>query len=166
MPQKENKLGLYLTLAGIGVLVLVVVGFAMKSKIQKRLKEACTAGGGTWNKKTKKCIAPMVIVTDTGTTTTTPSTPTGQPSTVQWNPNILAGEISRNLEGWNLATYPETAEKVLKLTDDQIKLLYVHYNKNFAKDYPTMTQLFENEWDDWGGKYNLVVDRLRAIGLN
>jgi|SRR5690554_89206 len=93
------------------------------------------------------------------------TTPDGTP--VKWNPDPLAREISENLEGYNFNTYPETAQKILDLqTDDQVKLLYNHYNSKYAQDYPTLTQLFENEWDDWSGNYRKVVSRLRGLGLN
>ena len=90
---------------------------------------------------------------------------TGQ--TVYWDPAPLAMEISQKLEGYNFNTYPATVQKILDLqTDDQVKLLYNHYNKNYAKDYPTLTQLIDNEWPDWGGVYKAAVARLKALGLH
>lgn len=88
-------------------------------------------------------------------------------NTVYWDADPLAREISDKLEGWNFNTHPATVQKILDLqTDDQVKLLYNHYNKNYAKDYPTLTQLIENEWPDWGGTYKAAVARLKALGLN
>lgn len=90
-----------------------------------------------------------------------------QGEVIQWDPDPLAAEISENIEGYNLQTYPETAQKILDLqTDDQVKLLYNHYNSRYAKDYPTLTKLFENEWTDWGGTYGKVVSRLKGLNLN
>lgn len=86
---------------------------------------------------------------------------------VYWDPDPLAKEIFTNLEGWNLKVYPETAQKILDLqTDDQVRLLYNHYNKNYAKDYPTLTQLIDNEWPDVRGIYKKAVARLKGLGLN
>lgn len=86
---------------------------------------------------------------------------------VYWNPDPLAKEIYKNFEGWNLKVYPETAQKILDLqTDDQVKLLYNHYNKNYAKDYPSLTQLIDNEWPDVRGVYKQAVARLKGLGLN
>ncbi len=85
---------------------------------------------------------------------------------VVWNPDPLAREISENFEGYNFRTYPDTAQKILDLqTDDQVKLLYNHYNTTYAKDYPTLTKLFINEFSDWGGVYAKVVTRLKGLGL-
>lgn len=86
---------------------------------------------------------------------------------VQWNPDPLAQEVYQNLEGYNLNVYPETAQKILALqTDDQVKLLYNHYNDNYAEDYPTITKLFDKEWSDWGGYYKKVVSRFKSLGLD
>lgn len=87
-----------------------------------------------------------------------------------WNPDPLAREISEKLEGWNLNVYPNTMQKILELqTDDQIKLLYNHYNSKYAKDQPTLTQLIASEWGyntDLTGTYREVVSKLRSLGLN
>lgn len=89
---------------------------------------------------------------------------TGQ--TVYWNPDPLAQELSDKLEGVNLNVYPETVQKILDLqTDDQVKLLYNHYNKKYAKDEPTLTQLIAKEWPDWSGVYKAAVSRLKSLGL-
>ena len=86
---------------------------------------------------------------------------------VIWNPDPLAKEIYENLEGWNLRVYPETAQKILDLqTDDQVRLLYNHYNKNYAKDKPTLTQLIDSEFPDRKGIYKKAVARLKGLGLN
>lgn len=92
-----------------------------------------------------------------------------QGNQVLWDPDPLAREIHDNLEGYNFYTYRETSDKILSLqTDDQVKLLYNHYNKNYAKDYPTLTQLFENEWEyAWDdANYSAVVNRLKALNLH
>lgn len=86
---------------------------------------------------------------------------------VYWNPDSLAKEIFQNLEGYNFKVYPETAQKILDLqTDDQVKLLYNHYNTNYAKDKPTLTKLIDSEWPDSGGIYKKAVARLKGLGLN
>jgi hypothetical protein len=85
---------------------------------------------------------------------------------VLWNPDPLSKEIFENFEGWNLYTYPETTEKLQSLNNDQLALLYNHYNAYYAKDYPTLTQLLKNEWTDWGGSYNKAVAKLVGMGLN
>lgn len=103
-----------------------------------------------------------------GTAGTSAGTGSSKPEddAVNWNPDPLAKEISKNMEGWNLKTYPETAKKVLLLSDAKLKKLYTHYNKKYAKSYPTLTQLYENEWSDWNSLYGKVVDRLVKLGLN
>lgn len=83
-----------------------------------------------------------------------------------WNPDPLAKEIYENLEGYNLNTYPETTDKILRLQDEQIKALYNHYNQYYANDEPTLTQLIANEWTDWSGSYDKAVARLKSLGLN
>jgi|SRR5690554_212845 len=86
---------------------------------------------------------------------------------VQWDPDPLAREIFENLEGWNFNVYPETAKQIVDLqTDDQVIMLYNHYNKNYAKDQPTLTKLIDKEWPDMGGYYKKAVARLRGLGLN
>ena len=86
---------------------------------------------------------------------------------IQWDPDPLAQEVATNLEGVNLKTYPDTAQKILDLqTDDQLKLLYNHYNEKYAQDYQTITKLFDNEWSDWEGKYAKVVARFKSLNLN
>jgi len=85
---------------------------------------------------------------------------------VKWNPDPLAAEIFKNFEGWNMAFYPETAKKIVDLqTDDQVILLYNHYNKFYADEYPTLTKLLDNEWDDVYGSYADAVARLKGLGL-
>lgn len=95
-----------------------------------------------------------------------PQVPTGsQGQTISWNPRPLAEEIFQNIEGWNVILYPETADKILALNNDQTIYLYNFYNQYLAQEYPSLTQLFDNEWDDWSGKYNKVVARLKGLGL-
>ncbi len=92
------------------------------------------------------------------------TTPGGQG--VLWDADPLAMEISNNLEGYNLYVYPETTDKIWKLQDQQLNLLYNHYNTYYAEDQPTLTKLIENEWPDTGGSYNKAVAKLRSLGLN
>ena len=157
---KKNNTIKILSVLGTSVLTLAIVILILKIKKNKKQENNCSIAGGSWDKQNKICKIETpttpVIITPTYSSTNYPV----------WKPNVLAGEISRNLEGVNFSTYGETAQKVIALTDKQLRLLYTYYNTNLAKDYPTMTQLFENEWDDWNGYYNMVVDRLRAIGLN
>lgn len=94
-----------------------------------------------------------------------PHIQTGVSTSIPWNPRPLAEEIYENLEGYNLYVYPETSEKILKLNDDQIIYLYNVYNQDFAEEYDTLTQLFENEWNQSLGKYDKVVARLKSLGL-
>lgn len=82
-----------------------------------------------------------------------------------FNPDPLAKEIKKNIEGWNARTYPETAKKILLLSDNNLRTLYAHYNSKYAKEYPTLTQLFENEWSDWDGYYGKVASRLKKLKL-
>jgi len=88
----------------------------------------------------------------------------GQP--VKWDPAPLAKEIFENFEGWNFYTYPETTDKIQKLNNDQLRLLYNHYNTYFAQEYPTLTKLLQNEWTDWGSSYESAVAKLKGMGLN
>jgi len=83
-----------------------------------------------------------------------------------WNPDPLAKEISEHFEGYNMYTYPETTDKILKLQDEQIKALYNHYNTYYAEDEPTLTKLIAGEWSDWSGSYDKAVARLKSLGLN
>ena len=85
-----------------------------------------------------------------------------------WNPDPLAKEIYENLEGYNLSVYPETTDKILRLSDEQLKALYNHYNQYYAKDEPTLTQLIDGEWYVAVGRdsYQLAVSRLKSLGLN
>ena len=85
---------------------------------------------------------------------------------VLWDPDPLAKEIFENLEGYNLNTYPETTDKILKLNKEQLKLLYNYYNTYYAQEYPTLTKLLASEWTDWSGSYTKAVAKLRSAGLN
>jgi hypothetical protein len=85
---------------------------------------------------------------------------------VLWDPDPLAKECFENFEGYNLYVYPETAEKLLKLNKDQLKLLYNHYNTYYAQEYPTLTKLIASEWTDWSGSYDKAVAKLKSAGLN
>lgn len=91
---------------------------------------------------------------------------TGSGQQVLWDADPLAMEFSNNLEGYNVYVYPETTDKLLKLQDEQIRLLYNHYNTYYAEDYPTLTKLIDNEWPDTAGSYTKAVSRLRSLGLN
>jgi acetylornithine/succinyldiaminopimelate/putrescine aminotransferase len=84
---------------------------------------------------------------------------------VLWDPDPLAKEIFENLEGYNLNTYPETTNKILKLNKEQLKLLYNYYNTYYAQEYPTLTKLLASEWTDWSGSYSKAVAKLRGAGL-
>lgn len=106
---------------------------------------------------------------DTGSNQqSTSQTGTSKPedSAANWHPDPLAKEISQNIEGVNIQTYPDTAAKVLMLSDDKLKRLYAYYNQYYAKDYPTLTQLFQAEWTDFNGLYKKVASRLVKLGLN
>ena len=155
---------------GIGIAVGLLVTFVvirLITKKNRKLKKACEDRNGTWNKDTKKCNFSGQTGTQTGTQTGGSGNNEFFNDVPAWSPHTLAVEISKNIEGWNLLyVYPETAEKILELSDDRLKILYDYYNKNYAKDYPTLTQLFENESDDWAGKYDLVVARLKGLNLN
>jgi hypothetical protein len=83
-----------------------------------------------------------------------------------WNPDPLSKEIYENFEGYNLNTYPETTDKIIRLQDEQLKALYNHYNQYYAEDEPTLTKLIDNEWSDWTGSYAKAVARLKSLGLN
>ncbi len=91
----------------------------------------------------------------------------GSSTTSGFNPDPLAAEIYEKIEGYNLYTYPEVAEDILSLTDDELTALYVHYNAYYAEEYPTLTVLFDKEWSaTWtDDPYQKVVDRLQRIGL-
>ncbi|HLW38821.1 MAG TPA: hypothetical protein VKX31_00425 [Brumimicrobium sp.] len=85
---------------------------------------------------------------------------------VQWDPDPLAAEISQYLEGPNFNVYPEVVGGILDLqTDDQVILLYNHYNSKYMQS-KTLTALIDGEWPDWGGVYKKAVARLRGLGLN
>lgn len=127
----------------------VIVTTALVLTIRKIVKNAKAAKAD----KTKK-------------PTTTGGTNGQQVDTAEnYNPDPLAREIKKNIEGYNLKTYPETAQKILLLTDAELKKLYTHYNKNYAKEYPTLTQLFDNEWTDWNGYYGKVAARLKSLKM-
>jgi len=144
------------------VLSIIIAVLVSKAKKKQRLIAECKKRNGSWDDKSKKCIVTPASNNNSG------SENGGSTQAPVWNPNTLASEISRNLEGYNFVVYPETADKVLALTDAQLRILYKYYNENYAVDYPTITQLFHNEWDDslWGkSKYDMVVDRFRGLGL-
>ena len=67
---------------------------------------------------------------------------------IQWDPDPLAREAKENWQGWNLYQYPETADKILNLNPNQLKLLYNHYNTYYADGNETLTQLIAGEWSD------------------
>jgi hypothetical protein len=88
---------------------------------------------------------------------------TGRP--VKWDADPLAQAISRNIEGYNVIAHPEVTNKILTLNDAQIKALYNHYNRYYAKDAPTLTQLLQNEWyaDIY---YARPIQKLKQLGLS
>lgn len=89
----------------------------------------------------------------------------GQP--VLWDADPLAKELFTNFEGYNFNGYPETTDKVIQLNNDQLKLLYNHYNTYYANEYPTLTKLLDNEWPGIGNdSYSRAVAKLKGIGLN
>ncbi len=98
----------------------------------------------------------------TGTTGGGVETSTG------WNPEWIAGEIKDKIEGYNLYQYPDLAQQVLALNDEELTLLNTHYNQYFAEEYPTMRQLFAAEFMPWGlpQYYQSIADRLTGMGLN
>jgi hypothetical protein len=170
--QKNTLLVVGATIGVSAIVLVVVIMMVNKNKRQqeKVAEQSCKQRGGTW--ANGKCTMPAPTPAPAPAPAPEP-TPAPAPDTGYGEPDLyikkLAKEIYDNLEsgwfGWNLNTYPETAEKILALNDAQISQLYTYYNKNHAKDYPTLTQLFDNEWDDWDGKYDLVVDRLQGLGL-
>ena len=152
-------------MVAVSLLVLLIVTITIKSKIRSRVKKACEDGGGTWDKKNKACKAPVVVVDNSGGG----SGSTDPADYSQFNPDYLSKEIFQNIEGINGFFYEETAEKILQLTDKDLRILYNYYNKNYAKEYPTLTKLFASEWDGYWfsiSPYDRVVNRLKAIGLN
>lgn len=89
----------------------------------------------------------------------------GTTSSTGFNPDALAAEIKEKIEGYNLYVYPELAQDILSLTDEDLEILYYHYNEYYAEEYPTLTQLFDAEWDTWDGDYAHIVTRLEGMGL-
>jgi hypothetical protein len=85
---------------------------------------------------------------------------------VLWDPDPLSKEIFENIEGYNWNTYPETTDKITKLNNDQLKLLYNHYNTYYAQEFPTLTKLIDAEWSDYNGSYTRAVAKLKSAGLN
>lgn len=86
------------------------------------------------------------------------------PSGFQWDPDPLAKELAEKLQGYNFYTYPEVTDKILKLNNDQLRLLYNHYNSYYSEG-ETLTELIDGEWDDWSGSYARAVSKLRGQGL-
>lgn len=159
----KKVLGIRLYVLLIALAVLIIVGLIIRAKIKKRKRmiSECVKRKGKWDAEKKKCVVkpPSNSNGDDGV---------NDAGEIIWSPSTLASEIERNIEGYNFMVYPETADKILALNDPQLKSLYSYYNENNAVDYPTLTQLFENEWDDtlFGkSKYDMVVDRLRALKL-
>ena len=166
--KNKKVFGIKLPIILLGLLIVTVVALIIRHKIKKNkyLVAECEKLNGTWNKKEKKCITKSSSGNSVNGDESGNENGTSVPT---WNPSSLATEIAKNLEGYNFMVYPETADKILALNDQQLRILYDYYNKNNAVDYPSLTQLFENEWDDtlWGySKYDMVVDRLKNIGLN
>lgn len=166
--KNKKVFGIKLSIILVGLLIVTVVTLIIRHKIKKnqKLVAECEKLKGTWDKKEKKCVTKSS--SNNGGSGSGSGNENGT-SVPTWNPSSLATEIAKNLEGYNFMVYPETADKILALNDQQLRILYDYYNKNNAVDYPSLTQLFENEWDDtlWGkSKYDMVVDRLKNIGLN
>jgi hypothetical protein len=166
---KKKILGISIATIAVIVLVVVIVVLSNKSKNEK-LKAECEKRKGKWNDKDKKCEFPDP--TETGGETVAGEgsyDPTGSTGTgIQWSPNALAGEIKSEIEGYNWYCKYSTSEKILELTDPQLKALYSYYNANEAEEFPTLTQLFDNEYSAhcaYDPKYKDVVKRLKGLGL-
>ncbi len=127
----------------VGEIVLVIGAsvFAVYRYNNRYIRKDSTAGGGP------------------GGGTTTQS---------GFNPDALASEIKDKIEGYNIYVYPEVANDILALSNDELAALYVHYNAYYAEEYDTLTQLFDAEWAaSWSDDpYQGVVDRLQGQGLN
>ena len=169
MNQKQ-KIGLYVGIALVGVIVLLVITLSIKSKVRAKISKACSDGGGVWDKKNKVCVElPPPPVPVSNPPTGGGSGSGNQNSDYGFNPDYLAKEIFTNIEGINGWFYFPTAEKILALNDVDLRKLYDHYNRNYAKEFPTLTQLFSAEWDGtWfsTSPYDRVVNRLTALGLS
>ena len=159
--KKVLGMKLWILLLTVTILTVIITVLVAKSKKKKFLMSECRKRNGSWNTVENICIVPQ---------NPPPNNNGGNDSSgstdLTWTPNLLASEIDKNIEGYNWSVYPETADKILALNDAQLKTLYTYYNENHAVDYPTLTLLFHNEWDEpFGNKYNMVVARLRGIGL-
>ena len=169
---KKKVLGINLPILIVSFVVMIVVFLVIRKKIKdnKYLSSECKKRNGTWDKKEKVCNIPPPVESSPTTSTEGSYDPTGNTGTgIQWSPNTLAGEIFRNIEGVNWYYYYDTAEKILALTDAQLRVLYKYYNENLAVEFPTITQLFASEWDDFitsKSPYDMVADRFRSLGLN
>ena len=142
---------------------------AKKFKDLPFIQKAGIIGGGALlgyiilKKVTAKNIKAAPV--DYGQIPTAYTDPTGQP--VKWDPDPLSKTIAEKLEGWNLFEYPELMPDIYGLQPEQTKLLYNHYNEYYAQDYPTLTQLIENEWSYLtSGEYQKAVTHLKSFGLN
>lgn len=161
--------GFYISTSTALIIVVIIVIIA-NSKKNKRLETECEKRNGTWDKKTKKCnfsqtgdnSQPNGSTNTNGSQTNQNSGNTG----TQWSPNQLASTIYNKIEGWNWLVYPEVSQQILALTDAQLRILYHYYNDNYAEEYPTLTQLFANEWNQSSGDYDDVVLRLKGLNLN
>lgn len=86
---------------------------------------------------------------------------------ILWDADPLAKELFTNFEGYNFNGYPETTDKLIALNNDQLRLLYNHYNTYYANEYPTLTKLLDAEWAGIGNdSYSRAVAKLKGIGLN
>jgi hypothetical protein len=161
--KKYLGIKLWVLLLTTTILTVIISMLIAKSKKKKFLMTECRKRGGVWSKEESACVIPPVTPPDNN------GGNDGSGSTdLTWSPNVLASEIATNLEGLNFMVHPEIGEKVLALNDAQLTNLYSYYNKTHAVDYPTLTLLFANEWDNeyFGkSKYDMVVDRLRGLGL-
>ncbi len=97
---------------------------------------------------------------------------------VYWSPQPLAEQLARNLQGFNVFTYPETVRQINALRTEQVKLLWNYYNKYLVgsvqrnllsrfilNEGRTLTSQIESEWTDWGGDYDRAVSKFKSIGL-
>ena len=168
--KKISKKQIVLMIASIVVLSIVTAVLIAKKNKNEKLKSACTTRNGTWDDKKKECTFPEPTPDNNGSSTDDSFDPSGETGTgIQWSPNVIASEIATKIEGMNLMVYPDLGAQILALTDAQLKVLYAYYNSTHAVDYPTITQLFANEWDNtyWGkSNYDMVVDRFRSLGLS
>jgi len=90
----------------------------------------------------------------------------GQP--VKWNPDPLANDLYSCMDGANVLTGCEHLyQDLLNLqTDDQVRLLYNHFNENYASEGEDLISWINSEWytsfgTDLGKTRNEAVARLK-----